>query len=243
MTVTATTPTTATSGASASVANGRNTLAQSFDTFLTLLTTQLKNQDPTAPMDSTQFTQQLVQMTGVEQQLNTNDLLKQLVSNTATGVSTAVSMIGKSVKAVSDDANITGGKAQWIINVPAEATDAKVQIVDASGAVLHVESLGDLKAGDHPFTWNGKDQTGKQFADGGPYTLRVNATDATGATIASTNYVQGVVSGVEQSNGSTFLTINGGKVTWDKVTSIQDAPAPTSTAANSNTPTNPPASS
>jgi flagellar basal-body rod modification protein FlgD len=243
MTVTATTPTPAAADPTDKTALGRTSLAQNFDTFLALLTTQLKNQDPLSPLDSNQFTQQLVQMTGVEQQLNTNDLLKQLVSNTATGVSTAVSMIGKSVKAVSDDANITGGKAQWIINVPAEATDAKVQIVDASGAVLHVESLGDLKAGDHPFTWNGKDQTGKQFADGGPYTLRVNATDATGATIASTNYVQGVVSGVEQSNGSTFLTINGGKVTWDKVTSIQDAPAPTSTAANSNTPTNPPASS
>ena len=230
---------------------GRTSLASNFNTFLSLLTTQLKNQDPLSPLDSNQFTQQLVQMTGVEQQLNTNDLLKQLVSNTATGVSTAVSMIGKSVKAVSDNANITGGKAQWLINVPAEATDAKVQVVDAAGSVLHVESLGDLKAGDHPFTWNGKDQTGKQFADGGPYTLRVSATNATGATIASTNYVQGVVSGVEQSNGSTYLTINGGKVTWDKVTSIQDVPPATSTAATStatssttpNTSTNTPASS
>ena len=238
MTVTATTPTTP-AAATDKTALGRTSLAQNFDTFLALLTTQLKNQDPLSPLDSNQFTQQLVQMTGVEQQLNTNDLLKQLVNNTATGVSTAVSMIGKNVKAVSDDANITGGKAQWLINVPAEATDAKVQIVDKSGAVLHVESLGDLKAGDHAFTWNGKDQTGKQLADGGPYTLRVNATDASGATIASTNYVQGVVSGVEQSNGSTFLTINGGKVTWDKVTSIQDvpAPAPASTATN-NTPAN-----
>ena len=176
-------------------------------------------------------------MTGVEQQLNTNDLLKQLVSNTATGVSTAVSMIGKSVKAVSDDANITGGKAQWTINVPAEATDAKVQIVDGSGTVLHVESLGDLKAGDHAFTWNGKDQTGKQLSDGGPYTLKVSATDASGASVGPVTYVQGVVSGVEQADGATYLTINGGKVTWDKVTSIHDvAPAATTTATNSTTP-------
>ncbi len=239
-----TTPTPAPTPAAATdkTALGRTSLANNFNTFLSLLTTQLKNQDPLSPLDSNQFTQQLVQMSGVEAQLNTNDLLKQLVGNTATGVSTAVAMIGKNVKAVSDNANITGGKAQWVINVPAEATDAKVQVVDASGTVLHVESLGDLKAGDHAFTWNGKDQTGKQFADGGPYTLRVNATGATGATIASINYVQGVVSGVEQSNGSTFLTINGGKVTWDKVTSIQDVPAATTTATNSTT-TTPPATS
>ena len=98
MTVTATTPTTAQQTAATpkdNTALGRADLASNFNTFLSLLTTQLKNQDPLSPLDSNQFTQQLVQMTGVEQQLNTNDLLKQLVSNTATGVSTAVSMIGR----------------------------------------------------------------------------------------------------------------------------------------------------
>jgi len=74
---------------------GRARLAENFDTFLSLLTTQLKNQDPLSPLDSNQFTQQIVQMTGVEQQLQTNDLLKKLVGNTASGVSTAVSLIGK----------------------------------------------------------------------------------------------------------------------------------------------------
>ena len=67
---------------------GLGSLADNFNTFLTLLTTQLKNQDPTAPLDSNQFTQQLVQMTGVEQQLNANTLLKQVVANTSNGIST-----------------------------------------------------------------------------------------------------------------------------------------------------------
>src|ERR1051326_4765375 len=96
---------------------GRARLASNFDTFLSLLTTQLKNQDPLSPLDSNQFTQQLVAMTGVEQQLNANDLLKQLVANTAGGISTAVSMLGKTVKAVSDTANISGGQAQWLYNL------------------------------------------------------------------------------------------------------------------------------
>src|ERR1043166_2811224 len=82
---------------------GRARLAESFDTFINLLTTQLKNQDPLSPLDSNQFTQQLVQMTGVEQQLATNDLLKKLVSNTSNGVATAVSLIGKQVRAAAAD--------------------------------------------------------------------------------------------------------------------------------------------
>src|SRR3954466_6534696 len=118
---------------SATSALGRARLAENFDTFLSLLTTQLKNQDPLSPLDSNQFTQQLVQMTGVEQQINGNELLKQLVANTAGGVATAVSLIGKDVKAVSDKANLTGGKAQWSYNLPAEASDLKVEVLDANG--------------------------------------------------------------------------------------------------------------
>src|SRR4051812_49289434 len=153
---TPTTPTTATSGASASVANGRNTLAQNFDTFLTLLTTQLKNQDPTSPMDSTQFTQQLTQMTGVEQQLLTNDLLTKLVSNTGSGVSTAVSLIGKDIRATSDSAGLKGGKAEWGYSLDRDASDVKLDILDSKGRVVRTIAGTDNKAGEHKLTWDGK---------------------------------------------------------------------------------------
>ena len=73
---------------------GRDRLADSYETFMNLLTAQIKNQDPLSPMDSTQFTQQLVQMTGVEQQLLTNDLLEKLVTNTGSGIQTSVSLLG-----------------------------------------------------------------------------------------------------------------------------------------------------
>src|SRR5258708_22075032 len=131
---------------------GRADLATNFNTFLSLLTTQLKNQDPTSPLDSNQFTQQLVQMTGVEQQLNGNTLLKQVVANTSNGISTAVSLIGKNVKAVSDTANISSGQAQWTYNLPAGATDLKVQVLDSAGNVLHAEAPSNLTGGDHAFT-------------------------------------------------------------------------------------------
>ena len=242
MTVTATTPTTAAPATTDKTALGRADLATNFNTFLSLLTTQLKNQDPLSPLDSNQFTQQLVQMTGVEQQLNANDLLKQLVANTSGGVSTAVALIGKDVKAVSDTANLSGGKAQWVYNLPPGAADLKVEVVDANGKLLHAEAPTDMKAGDHAFSWNGKDLMGNQLPDGGPYTLRVTALDASGAALSTINYVQGVVTGVEQSNGATMITINGGQVDWSKVTTIKQADAATNsvaTAATSQTPATP----
>src|SRR5947207_10446296 len=116
MTTAVAAPTTTTAANTAAASSGSATalgkarLAENFDTFLSLLTTQLKNQDPLSPLDSNQFTQQLVQMTGVEQQLLTNDLLKKLVGNTGSGVSTAVSLIGKEVRAESADAGLKGGK-------------------------------------------------------------------------------------------------------------------------------------
>jgi flagellar basal-body rod modification protein FlgD len=224
MTVTPTASTPATTANQTAL--GKASLADNFNTFLSLLTTQLKNQDPTAPLDSNQFTQQLVQMTSVEQQLNANDLLQQLVSNTSNGISTAVSLIGKNVRAVSDNANLTGGQAKWTYKLSDNASDLKVEVLDANGKVVHAEAPSDMKAGDHAFTWNGKDMTGAQLPDG-PYTLRVTAKDGTGATLASTNYVEGVVTGVTQSNGSTSITVNGGPVDWAKVVTINQVAATT----------------
>jgi flagellar basal-body rod modification protein FlgD len=240
MTVTPTTtsPVTAPPAAAAgdATAKGIASLADNFNTFLSLLTTQLKNQDPTSPLDSNQFTQQLVQMTGVEQQLNGNTLLKQVVANTSNGISTAVSLIGKNVKAVSDTANLSGGQAQWTYNLPTNAADLKVEVVDSAGNVLHAEAPSNRTAGDHAFSWNGKNLAGTQLPNGGAYTLRVTATDANGATLATTNYVQGVVTGVTQANGATSITVNGGPVDWSKVVSV-DQPAQTTTATNTNSTT------
>jgi flagellar basal-body rod modification protein FlgD len=217
---------------------GRTRLAESFDTFLSLLTTQLKNQDPLSPLDSNQFTQQIVQMTGVEQQLLTNDLLKSLVSNTSNGVSTAVSLIGKEVRAASIEAKLSNGKAEWIYDLSREANDVKIEVLDAKGKVVRTVSAEEAgrKAGDHTFTWDGKDQNGLKMADG-IYSLRVTAKDTEYATVPASIYIEGLVTGVEQSNGETLLTVDGAKVPWNYVTTIRQAettapdPAPEEEAA------------
>jgi flagellar basal-body rod modification protein FlgD len=89
-----------------SLNNGLSSLASNFNGFLTLLTTQLKNQDPTQPLDTNQFTQQITQMTGVEQQLLSNKLMQQLVTE-QTGVGAAAGLIGDKVTATSNDGSDT----------------------------------------------------------------------------------------------------------------------------------------
>jgi flagellar basal-body rod modification protein FlgD len=229
--MTAVTGTGSTTGTTDTVALGRNQLAQNFDTFLTLLTTQMKNQDPLSPMDSTQFTQQLVQMTGVEQQLAANDLLKQLVTNS---VSSAVNLIGKQVEATNDTAKLSNGQAQWQYSLDPGATDTTLEVVDANGNTVASYAASDNSAGDHSFSWNGHTATGRQAPDG-VYTLRVTAKDPSSKPVNATPFVQGLVSGVEQSNGTTMLTINGVKVPLNAITTVLAPPATTDTS-NSNNP-------
>lgn len=241
----ATTPaTTAASSASAAAAStatsavaGRKRLAENFDTFLSLLTTQMKNQDPLSPMDSTQFTQQLTQMTGVEQQLLTNDLLQKLVNNTGTGVATAVSLIGKEVRAETADAGLKDGKATWTYSFDRAAADVKLDILDSKGVVVRSIAPTDNGAGDHTFTWDGKSAAGSTMA-AGTYSLRVTAKDSQGTAVTSKVFSDGVVTGVEQKDGSTLISVNGAQVAWDKIVSIRQPPAAATTTATTNTAAN-----
>lgn len=229
MAIDAVTATNAATGTNAASGAGRARLAENFDTFLTLLTTQLKNQDPLSPMDSTQFTQQLVQMTGVEQQLLTNDLLEKLVSNSGTGVATAVSLIGKDVRASSDLAALKDGKAQWTYTLDRPASDVKLEVLDSKGRVVQTIAATDNKAGEHTLAWDGKSAGGSDLP-AGTYSLRVTAKDSEGSTVTSNVYADGLVTGVEQQDGSTFITINGVQVPWDKLVSIRQPAEPETTA-------------
>lgn len=203
-------------------ATGRNRLVESYETFMTLLTAQIQNQDPLKPMDSTQFTQQLVQMTGVEQQLLTNDLLEKLVANTGSGIQTSVSLLGREVKATHDEAKIIAGKAEWNYKLGRDASNVTIEVLDQNGKVVHVAKPTENAAGDHKFTWDGKAISGSQLANGGTYSLRITAKDSKDATVTATPFIKGVVTGVEQTDGQTLLTVGGVQVGWERVTSIAD---------------------
>ena len=217
-----TTATTATTGTAADLAAGQKNLSTGYTTFLSLLTTQLKNQDPTSPLDTNQFTQQLVQMTGVQQQLLSNQLLQSLVdqSSGSQGVTGAVGLIGKTVDATSSTATLTGGKAAWEYNLGAAASTATLTVSDASGKAIWTGSAPDLSSGTHGFTWNGKTSAGTQIADGGSYSLSVAAADANGSKIATQALITGVVTSAANANGVVTLKIGDNSAPLSAVTSV-----------------------
>jgi flagellar basal-body rod modification protein FlgD len=220
-TTTATLPPATTASANqTNLAAGQSSLNSSFSTFLTLLTTQLQNQDPTSPLDTNAFTQQLVAMTGVQQQLLTNQLLQQIAGSSGGGVASAVGLIGKTASATSSTATLASGAANWSYNLPNDAAGATITVSDANGQAVFSTAATGLTAGDHGFTWNGKDFSGLQRPDGGTYTLSVMAADASGTSIPSTISVTGQVGSVTQSNGQTLVKIGPTAVPLASITTV-----------------------
>ena len=197
-----------TSTAAGRITSGTTALASNFETFLTLLTTQMKNQDPLSPLDSNQFTAQLTQMAGVEQQLLTNDLLTSLLkAQSAGGLDNASNYIGKQVTAAWTATEFNDGKATWAYELGKNADKTTLQVVDSKGAVVWEGAAPDKTAGLHTFDWDGKMKDGSAAQDGGVYKLKVAATDFSGASIDSQALIQGRVTGVEMYNGAPYLVI------------------------------------
>ncbi len=128
----------ATSGSQSSTASAA--LAGNFDTFLKLLTTQLQHQDPTNPMSSDQFTQQLVQMSGVEQSIQTNRNLETLITAySMQNANLSVSLLGKEVTGSGTGTLLTDGAASWSFAVAKDAPDTTLQVINADGATVYTE--------------------------------------------------------------------------------------------------------
>src|SRR5690242_1804444 len=151
-------------------------IAGNFTTFLTLLTTQLKNQNPLDPMDTNQFTQQLVQFAGVEQQLKANDRLDSILTASQSASSaSATSYIGKTVTADGSTSQLSNGAASWTLTPARAASKAVITVLDSKNNVVATQTTS-LTAGSQTYTWNGKNSAGMTSADGN-YSIKVSATD------------------------------------------------------------------
>jgi flagellar basal-body rod modification protein FlgD len=203
----------ATGGLSSTVDQG--TLQQNFSQFLQLLTTQLKNQNPLDPLDTNQFTQQLVQFAQVEQQLKQNDQLATLVALQKTAQSTAaLGFVGEAVVVDGATASLSSGQANWSLNVPKPAS-VTVNIRNAAGQNVFTGSY-TMQAGVNDFTWDGKSANGTQWPDGS-YTMTVTAKDSSGQSVAVPTEVEGVVQGADLTKNPPVLSIAGQDYTMDKI--------------------------
>lgn len=204
---------------SAAVAKASKGLADNFDTFLTLLTTQLKNQDPLAPMDSAQFTNQLVQFSSVEQSIQTNKNLESLLALTGANTTTAsLGYLGREVTVNTDRGNLRDGSATWNYQVAPSASSSVITIRDSSGKITGTRE-GEFGAGMHKFTWNGKDANGIDQPDG-IYSLSVSALDNAKNAVSVQVFSTGIVEAVEAPNGNPMLTVGGVKARPDQILSV-----------------------
>jgi flagellar basal-body rod modification protein FlgD len=194
----------------------KNTIAGNFQTFLTLLTTQLKNQNPLDPLDTNQFTQQLVQFAQVEQQLKSNDQLSTLVSLQKTAQSTqALEFVGQTVAVDGSTAPLSNGSATWLLSAPKPVT-AVINIKSATGQTVFSGTFSIPAGSAQPFVWDGRDASGLQWPDGN-YTIAISALDAGGQAVAVPTEIQAMVDSADLTKTPPVLSIAGQDYTLDKL--------------------------
>jgi flagellar basal-body rod modification protein FlgD len=217
----ATTSSSSTGGTAATAASAANplvALSSNFNDFLQMLMTQLQNQDPTSPMDTNEFTSELVQFSGVEQQINTNGSLSQLIQLTQAGETMqGTSMTGKQVTAQSNQIALQNGGGTLNFNDPTAGTVA-IAVTDSSGNQLYGTTL-NATAGQNTWTWNGTTSAGVQLPDGA-YNVAVVAGNADGTTAALPFTVTGTATGVQSLSSGMQLELGALSVPFSSVESV-----------------------
>ncbi|HEX4409625.1 MAG TPA: flagellar hook capping FlgD N-terminal domain-containing protein [Xanthobacteraceae bacterium] len=229
-----TTNTTNTSSSNASnvAAASSQQLAGNFNTFLTLLTTQLQNQNPLDPLDTNQFTQQLVEFSGVEQQINMNSNLQTLITLQQTSEATsAMQFLGSNVTLSGTTATLTSSTspATWSLNSASPAT-AKVTITNSSGQTAYTGTVS-LNSGAQSYSWNGLGNNGISWP-AGQYTMAISATSASGQPVTVNTQIQGTVSNIDTSQSPPQVTVNGQSYPISAIQSINSGTSQAVTSLN-----------
>jgi flagellar basal-body rod modification protein FlgD len=201
-------------------------IADNFTAFLQLLTTQLQNQNPLEPLDTNQFTQQLVQFAQVEQQLRSNEQLETLVAiQKTTQSSAALDFVGKTVVISGTTTHLdTEGTTVWTFSSPKPA-NATVTIRDATGQTAFSSNYS-INSGRQDFVWDGRGTNGQRWPAGN-YTISITAKDANGQNVAIVTDVQGIVDSADVTKTPPVLTIGELTFTLDQVKRVVRTVEPT----------------
>ncbi len=189
-----------------------DTTSDTRDQFLTMLTAQLKNQDPMNPMDNSQMTTQLAQLNMVDGINQVNTMLQSMMDNFATSqANEATAMVGRAVLVGGSDLQLVDGNALGGFDLTGPADDVQVSVLDANGKEVTKLSLGKAEAGSHVFTWDGKMADGKTVAPNDTYKLKFSATlDGQAVDAKNINSLQlGTVTSVIRNGNSAELQVGG----------------------------------
>lgn len=198
-------------------------LAENFDTFLKLLTTQLKNQDPLEPLKSSEFVNQLVQFSQVEQAINANkNLEKLLAAQTANRAAASLSYIGKTVEAKGNTVPLKDGNAEFTYALAEQAESTLIIITNDKGDLVF-SAQGNTDAGKHGFVWDGLDKNGNQAPDGA-YKITVAARTDDDDIIDITINVVAQITGIETTDNELFLVSDDVKLPFADVVSVRETP-------------------
>lgn len=182
-------------------------LSENFDQFLMMLTTQLKNQDPLSPMESAEFTNQLVMFSQLEQEIAGNANLEQMIAMQQAAENTAaLNYLGREIEAESSAVWLDKGETKFTYSMPDGVDNATVTIMDAEGNTV-AAFPAEKKAGYHEFVWDGRDNQDVLQPDG-IYSVLVTAVDEDDTPMPPiTVYMKGLADGVVQEDGVTYLQV------------------------------------
>lgn len=198
------------------------TLSSDFDMFLTLLTEQMKNQDPLNPADSTEFVNQLVQFSNVEQQILQNENLENLLLlQSAAAQASSVSYIGRVGQALTPDTTLSDGSAAWTYTMPEDSTGTTLVISDDEGNEVF-RTDGESSTGEHTFTWDGLDAAGADMPDG-VYSLEILAVNESGNSVNPEIKATSRVTGVDLSGAEVIIEMGDVRVPLSSVLVVQEA--------------------
>ncbi|HVJ41307.1 MAG TPA: flagellar hook assembly protein FlgD [Dongiaceae bacterium] len=229
----------AASGANSSSQSGTasdvSNLNDQYNQFLLLLTKQLQNQDPLNPMDTAQFTNQLVQFSSVEQMINQNKRLDQLINlQSSTNTYAAANFLGHTVAVNSDQLALKDGKASFQYTIENQGAKALLRIADAKGNLVAIQEANS-GVGTYQVNWNGKDATGNQLPDG-QYQVSVQYEDAAGKDYSAPITVYGVVDSADVKDGEVSVNIGAVNYPMSQILKIVQTETPSSSTPPASTP-------
>lgn len=201
----------------------KNKISGDLDAFLLMLTTQLQNQDPLSPMESNEFTQQLVGFAQVEQQIGMNENLQSQMALQRSSInSLALGYIGKYAEVNDNVMHYGGEKLKFAYGLAADTNGASIKIYDKNNVLVRTMT-GAGTMGNHVMTWDGKDDAQKAVKEG-EYKVKVEARNQKGEAVDTWTTIQARITGASTDGTEPYLTINGAAFPLSEVLAVVEKP-------------------